>query len=90
METALEQGMNINGLRTNWPVVRPKLKEVYIDLSDEDLDSYKEGHESQLIGRIQNKTRAKRQDIENQLDNIVIKVTAPAPGPTPPGSLGSG
>ena len=67
--------MNINGLKTNWKAIKPKLKEVYVDLSDEDLH-YEEGRESELIGRIQRKTRQSQGQVEQQLDDMIFKITA--------------
>lgn len=60
--------MNTQTLQGNWNVTKGKLKQKYAQLTDSDL-VYEEGKEDELIGRIQKRVGASRQEIENFLDS---------------------
>jgi uncharacterized protein YjbJ (UPF0337 family) len=47
-------GMNELQIKGNWNVIKGKLKQVYGELTDDDL-AYSEGYEDQLVGRLQQK-----------------------------------
>ena len=55
--------MTIQTLKENWLFAIGRLKAKYAILTDADLD-YHEGHEDELISRIQNRTGARRDEIE--------------------------
>lgn len=53
-------------LKGNWNVTKGKLKQKYANLTDSDL-LYEEGKEDELIGRIQKRTGAAREEIDRYL-----------------------
>ncbi len=53
-------------LKGNWNVTKGKLKQKYANLTDSDL-LYEEGKEDELIGRIQKRTGAARDEIDRYL-----------------------
>lgn len=53
-------------LKGNWNVTKGKLKQKYANLTDSDL-LYEEGREDELIGRIQKRTGAAREEIDRFL-----------------------
>ncbi|SHN14761.1 Uncharacterized conserved protein YjbJ, UPF0337 family [Cyclobacterium lianum] len=53
-------------LKGNWNELKGKLKAKYGELTDDDL-AYAEGQEDQLIGRLQKKTGAAKEDLEKML-----------------------
>ena len=55
--------MTTQNLRENWLFAIGRLKAKYAILTDADLD-YHEGQEEELIGRIQKRTGARRDEIE--------------------------
>ena len=56
--------INKETIKGNWNQVKGKLKKTYADLTDDDL-TFAEGHENELIGKIQEKTgEAKEKIIE--------------------------
>lgn len=55
--------MKTQNLKGNWNVTKGKLKQKYAQLTDDDL-AYEEGKEDELLGRIQKKVGASRQEIE--------------------------
>ena len=55
--------MNTLKLKGAWNVAKGKLKQKFAQLSDDDL-RFGEGKEDELIGRIQQLTGKKRQDVE--------------------------
>jgi len=65
--------MDPERLEKHWPAVRKRLKEVYVDLNDEDLE-YERGRESELIGRLEKKTRKSRSSLEQELDHMVMDI----------------
>lgn len=53
----------------NWNVIKGKLKQMYGDLTDDDL-IYVEGKEDELIGRIEKKTGKTKSDLQKFIDNL--------------------
>lgn len=53
-------------IKGNWNELKGKLKEKYADLTEDDL-AYAEGQEDQLIGKIQKKTGAAKDEISKFL-----------------------
>lgn len=53
-------------LKGNWNVTKGRLKQKYASLTDSDL-LYEEGREDELIGRIQKRTGAAREEIDRFL-----------------------
>ncbi len=60
--------MNTQTLHGNWNVTKGKLKQKYAQLTDNDL-AYEEGKEDELVGRIQRRVGASRQEIEDFIDS---------------------
>jgi uncharacterized protein YjbJ (UPF0337 family) len=60
--------MNVQVLQGNWRIAKGKLKQKYARLTDDDL-RYVEGKESELIGRLQIATGARREELERFLDD---------------------
>lgn len=58
--------MNTQTLKGNWNVAKGKLKQKYAQLTDDDL-AYVDGKEDELIGRIQKKTGAAKEELEKYL-----------------------
>lgn len=56
-------------LKGNWNTVKGKLKEKYGELTDNDL-VYREGKEDQLLGNIQKKTGATKEELKEFIDNL--------------------
>lgn len=67
--------MNTQTLKGNWNVTKGKLKQKYAQLTDNDLE-YAEGREEELIGRIQKKVGASRDEIERFFDDSASNSTA--------------
>lgn len=59
--------MNTTTLKGDWNIVKGKLKQKYGNLTDNDL-AYIDGKEEELLGRIQKRTGATRDEIERFLD----------------------
>ncbi len=53
----------------NLNVIKGKLKQMYGDLTDDDL-IYVEGKEDELIGRIEKKTGKTKSDLQKFIDNL--------------------
>lgn len=53
-------------LKGNWNQMKGKLKEKYGDLTDDDL-TYAEGQEEQLLGKLQKKTGAAKEELRDML-----------------------
>lgn len=58
--------MNTQTFKGNWNVTKGKLKQKYAQLTDDDL-AYIDGKEDELIGRIQKKTGAAREELKKFL-----------------------
>jgi uncharacterized protein YjbJ (UPF0337 family) len=59
--------MNTLIMKGNWNIIKGKLQQHWGELTDEDL-RYAEGQEQELIGRVQKRTGATRESIEQFLD----------------------
>jgi uncharacterized protein YjbJ (UPF0337 family) len=55
--------MNTTILKGNWNIIKGKLKQAYSELTDDDF-KYMEGKEEEILGRIQKKVGATREEIE--------------------------
>ncbi|MDN3689376.1 CsbD family protein [Cyclobacterium jeungdonense] len=53
-------------LKGNWNELKGKLKAKYGELTDDDL-AYAEGQEDQLLGKLQKKTGAAKDELEDML-----------------------
>ncbi|GHB39966.1 CsbD family protein [Mongoliitalea lutea] len=53
-------------IKGNWNELKGKLKEKYADLTDDDL-MYAEGQEDQLLGKLQQKTGAAKEELSKFL-----------------------
>lgn len=53
-------------LKGNWNQLKGKLKEKYGELTDDDL-TYAEGQEDQLLGKLQKKTGAAKEELSQML-----------------------
>jgi uncharacterized protein YjbJ (UPF0337 family) len=53
-------------LKGNWNEIKGKLKEKYGELTDDDL-VYAEGQEDELLGRLQQKTGAAKEELSKVL-----------------------
>jgi uncharacterized protein YjbJ (UPF0337 family) len=58
--------MNSHIVTGNWDIAKGRLKERYASLTDDDL-LYVEGREDELIGRLERKTGATREELERFL-----------------------
>lgn len=58
--------MNKLEIKGDWNIAKGKLKQKWADLTDDDLQ-YVEGKQDELVGRIQKKTGAAREDIEEAI-----------------------
>lgn len=56
-------------IRGNWNEVKGKLKQKYAELTDDDL-KYDEGHEDELVGRIQKKTGETKEAIIDFIESL--------------------
>lgn len=56
-------------IRGNWNELKGKLKKKYADLTDDDL-MYEEGHEDELIGKLQKKLGRTEREIREGLNDL--------------------
>ena len=61
--------MNKLNLKGNWNEVKGKLKQKYGQLSDDDL-TYVEGKEDELLGRLQQKTGKKKEELVEEINKM--------------------
>ena len=61
--------MNTLEMKGNWNMVKGKLKQKWATLTDDDL-TYVEGKENELLGRIQKRTGADREQVEKAVDEV--------------------
>lgn len=59
--------MNKLEMKGNWNIIKAKLKQKWADLTDDDLQ-YAEGKQEEMLGRIQKRTGATREAIEEEID----------------------
>jgi uncharacterized protein YjbJ (UPF0337 family) len=64
-------GMNELQIKGNWNVIKGKLKQVYGELTDDDL-AYSEGNEDQLVGRLQQKLGKTKEEIRRAIDEASV------------------
>ena len=64
-------GMNELQIKGNWNVIKGKLKQVYGELTDDDL-AYSEGNEDQLVGRLQQKLGKTKEEIRRVIDEASV------------------
>ncbi|QJE96829.1 CsbD family protein [Luteolibacter luteus] len=58
--------MNSLEIKGNWNIAKGKLKQKWAELTDDDLD-YVEGKQDELLGRIQKRTGATREEVEKEI-----------------------
>jgi len=63
--------MNTQTLKGDWNVIKGKLKQKYAQLTDDDL-TYVDGKKEELIGRLQKKTGAAKEELEKALNDDSI------------------
>ncbi len=56
-------------LKGRWNELKGKVKQAYADLTDDDL-KYEEGKDDELLGRLQQKTGKKRDDLIKWLKDL--------------------
>jgi uncharacterized protein YjbJ (UPF0337 family) len=61
--------MNRQIIKGDWDIAKGKLKKRYASLTDDDL-RYVEGQEDELIGRLEKRTGAARQELERFLSEV--------------------
>ncbi len=58
--------MNTLMIKGDWNIAKGKLKQKYAQLTDDDL-KYVSGREDEILGRLQKKTGARREELEKFL-----------------------
>lgn len=56
-------------IKGNWNIIKGKLKQEYGELTEDDL-TYTEGHEDELIGRLQTKLGKTKEEVKEFIDGI--------------------
>jgi uncharacterized protein YjbJ (UPF0337 family) len=56
-------------IKGRWNEIKGKVKKAYADLTDDDL-KYSEGDDEQLIGRLQQKTGKKREELVKWINSL--------------------
>jgi uncharacterized protein YjbJ (UPF0337 family) len=59
--------MNKLEMKGNWNIVKGRLKKKWASLTDDDLQ-FAEGHDQELIGRIQKRTGQTREEVERAVE----------------------
>ncbi len=59
--------MNKLQFKGNWNIAKGKLKQKWAKLTDDDL-RFEEGHEDELVGRIQKRTGQTKEAVEEALE----------------------
>ena len=62
-------GLDKLQLKGKWNEIKGKVKQAYADLTDDDL-TYAEGQEDELIGKIQQKTGKKREELIRWINSL--------------------
>jgi len=60
--------MNELQIKGNWNEIKGKIKQDYGKLTDDDL-AYAEGHEEQLVGRLQQKLGKSKEEVREMIDS---------------------
>lgn len=61
--------MNNDQLEGKWKQVKGKFKQKYGDIADDDL-TYSEGKFDELLGRLQEKTGKKKEELKEEISNL--------------------
>jgi uncharacterized protein YjbJ (UPF0337 family) len=61
--------MNHIEFKGNWNVIKGKLKQIYGELTDDDL-AYTQGEEEELIGRLQRKIGKTAEEIRREIAGV--------------------
>jgi uncharacterized protein YjbJ (UPF0337 family) len=61
--------MNKLEIKGNWNELKGKLRQEYADLTDDDLQ-YAEGKEEELLGKIQQRVGASKEEITNKINSF--------------------
>tara|TARA_R110002111_G_scaffold217574_1_gene279923 strand:- start:7 stop:309 length:303 start_codon:yes stop_codon:yes gene_type:complete len=61
--------MNSDQLEGKWKQVKGKFKQKYGDLTDNDL-TYSEGKFDEFLGRLQEKTGKRKEQLKEEIDNL--------------------
>ena len=56
-------------LKGSWNEVKGKLKQKYVQLSDDDL-AFAEGKEDELLGQLQQKLAKSKEDLRKEIENF--------------------
>ncbi len=56
-------------IKGNWNELKGKLRQEYADLTDDDLQ-YAEGKEEELLGKIQQRVGASKEEITNKINSF--------------------
>jgi uncharacterized protein YjbJ (UPF0337 family) len=56
-------------IRGRWNELKGKVKQTYADLTDDDL-KYEEGQDDELLGRLQQKTGRKREELVKWINSL--------------------
>jgi len=59
--------MNTDTIKGGWKIAKGKLKQKYAQLTDDDLE-FVDGKKDELLGRLQKKTGAAREELEQYLE----------------------
>ncbi|RTE53996.1 CsbD family protein [Arenibacter aquaticus] len=61
--------MNNDQLEGKWKQVKGQFKQKYGDITDDDL-TYSEGKFDEMIGRLQEKTGKKKEELKEEISNL--------------------
>ncbi len=61
--------MNKLQIKGNWNQIKGKLKQKYGELTDDDL-AYVEGHEDELLGKLQEKTGKSKEQLAEEINKL--------------------
>ena len=61
--------MNTLSMKGNWKEISGKLKQLFANLTDDDL-LYKEGKEEELLGRLQQKLGKTKEDLRKLISKL--------------------
>jgi uncharacterized protein YjbJ (UPF0337 family) len=56
-------------IKGNWNELKGKVKKAYADLTDDDL-KYEEGQEDHMLGKLQQKTGKKREELVKWINSL--------------------
>ena len=56
-------------IKGNWNEIKGKVKKAYADLTDDDL-KYEQGQDDQLLGKLQQKTGKKREELVKWINSL--------------------